>query len=208
MTHARRPARAARQIFDEREPAIAAIEARCRESRRSGAQQAWLDGVDAAARTALSEGGGPTIGAIVADIGCADDVERLFREGAPFVGALPASGIAGRLVTREVREPVGDLMGRAKAQNTAIIAGLRDDAHAAELHAGAVADAVLGRMTKRVPVDDLALRDEMLAPRFSAEQGQKPDGPPKAIAPRDAAPTTPARRSAGALRQRLLSRAR
>ena len=79
--------------------------------------------------------------------GWADDVERLFREGAPFVGALPASGVAERRVMREEREPVSDLMGRAEAQNAAIIASIRDDAHAAELHAGAVADAALGRLS-------------------------------------------------------------
>ena len=205
-TRARRPARAARQIFSEREAAIAAIEARCRESRRSGAQQAWLDGVDAAARTAVSEVDGPTIGAIAAEIGWADDVERLFREGAPFVGALPASGVAERRVVREEREPVSVLMGRAEAQNGAIIASLRDDAHAAELHAGAVADAALGRMTKPVPVDDLALHDKILAPRFSVVQGNKPDGSPKACAPRGLASAAPARRIAGARRRRLFSR--
>ena len=205
-TRARRPARAARQIFSEREAAIAAIEARCRESRRSGAQQAWLDGVDAAARTAVAEVDGPTIGAIAAEIGWADDVERLFREGAPFVGALPASGVAERRVVREEREPVGDLMGRAEAQNAAIIASLRDDAHAAELHAGAVADAALGRMTTPVPVDDLALHDKILAPRFSVVQGNKPDGSPKALARRGPASAAPARRSVGAMCRRLFSR--
>ena len=189
-----------RQIFNEREAAVAAIEARCRESRRSGAQRAWLDGVDAAARTALSEVDGPTIGAIAAEIGWADDVERIFREGAPFVGALPASGVAERLVLREEREPASDLMGRAEAQNAAIIASLRDDAHAAELHAGAVADAALGRMTAPVPVDDLALHDKILAPRFSVEQGHKPDGSLKALMLRDLASAASERRSAGARR--------
>jgi len=162
--------------------------------------------VDAAARTAVSEVDGPTIGAIAAEIGWADDVERLFREGAPFVGALPASGVAKRRVVREEREPVSDLMGRAEAQNAAIIASLRDDAHAAELHAGAVADAALGRMTTPVPVDDLALHDKILAPRFSVEQGHKPDGSPKVCAPCGPASAAPARRIAGARCRRLLSR--
>ena len=162
--------------------------------------------MDAAARAALSEVDGPTISAIAAEIGWADDVERLFREGAPFVGALPASGVAERRVVREEREPVSDLMGRAEAQNAAIIASLRDDAHADELHAGAVADAALGRMTMPVPIDDLALHDKILAPRFSVEQGHKPDGSPKAFAPRDLAAAAPARRGAGARSRRLFSR--
>ena len=56
------------EYVQEHEDLIAAIEARPRDSRHSGAQERRLDGVDAAARAALSGVDGPTIGAIAADI--------------------------------------------------------------------------------------------------------------------------------------------
>ena len=94
------------------------------------------------------------------------------------MGVLPRSGIGEAM---EFKKCISEqqLLEEARKGNRAVRKRARGDEHAAELHALAMADALLGRMTAPVPADAEDDEGRVLTPRFAVVQGCKADGTPR-----------------------------
>ena len=94
------------------------------------------------------------------------------------MGVLPRSGIGEAM---EFKKCISEqqLLEEARKGNRAVRKRARGDEHAAELHALAMADALLGRMTATVPADAGKDEGRVLTPRFAVVRGCKADGTPR-----------------------------
>ena len=94
------------------------------------------------------------------------------------MGVLPRSGIGEAM---EFKKCISEqqLLEEARKGNRAVRKRARGDEHAAELHALAMADALLGRMTAPVPADAGNDEGRVLTPRFAVVQGCEADGTPR-----------------------------
>ena len=102
------------------------------------------------------------------DVECAN----LFRDGAELYGALPSAGVGE--AKPFVEPPVWDaLSGDCVQSNAEVLKSLRTDDNEAALHALAVEDARLGRMSAPRPARDVDLSQARLVPRFAVVQGEK-----------------------------------
>ncbi len=87
-------------------------------------------------------------------------------------GELPATGVGEAKPVEKL--PVWDaLYGNCVESNTELLNSLRTDENEAALHALAVEDARLGRMSTPLPARDMDLSEARLVPRFSVVQGDK-----------------------------------
>ena len=94
----------------------------------------------------------------------------MFREGCDLIGPLTRTGNGRPLDTAEAR-PVESLHERRKAQNMALLANLKEDCRAEDLHQMAHDDADLKRMTHPRPVSRSDVEEYTFSPRFCIEQG-------------------------------------
>ena len=95
--------------------------------------------------------------------------------GAPLYGELELAGVGPPKVCARIgcAESLKDDCLRS---NHRLVPGLKTDKFAAELFELTCADAELGRMTYPMPVADCDLVAVRAHPRFSVDQGVKPDG--------------------------------
>ena len=97
---------------------------------------------------------------------------ELLRHGAPLIGVLPEFHGGGEKLVAPGRVDLDAFNARAPAINMRVLAKLREDEHAAQLHRACLLDAQKGRMTHPVLATAEHCVEYALSPRFSVEQGR------------------------------------
>ena len=168
--------RGAQEITNQREHLIRQLEQRAEDLRSSGACDRWFNGADSHVRGVAREINGPLLEELAA-ITCAPDAKCIecFRHGAQLLGKLPCSGI-GEPFEYPEHSSTDDLMQHRCEKNQEILASLREDKHSQQLHELTMNDAKLYRMSQPILAANSDLRHVVLTPRFSVEQGLRPDG--------------------------------
>ena len=101
------------------------------------------------------------------DAACVD----MLRYGAPIIGQLPQFHGGGQKVAAPEKVDLEAFDAKAPAINMRVLAKLREDEHAANLHRACLQDAQKGRMTPPVLATAEHCMEFVLSPRFSVEQG-------------------------------------
>ena len=168
-------ARSPKQIMEEREAVICALEDACARMFKSGLVADWYAGCDENIKTLCRVVNGPLLEQLAKITQHCDPVcIEFFRVGAPLLGKLPVSGI-GTPCADAVARPLSELKSQCQASNAALLRSLKQAEHSDKLLDMMAADAEVGRMTPPVPVDVVDLEAVRLSPRFAVEQ-EKEDG--------------------------------
>ena len=97
----------------------------------------------------------------------------MLRYGAPIIGHLPQFHGGGQRVAAPEKVDLEAFNAMAPAINMRVLAKLREDEHAADLHRACLQDAQKGRMTQPVLATAEHCMEFVLSPRFSVEQGAR-----------------------------------
>lgn len=171
--------RTPRQVMNEREEVISAIEKNAAELVASGQQRQWLLGADQDTAKASATVNGPLAEELAARKNFQDaECVQSLRDGAPALGDLPRAADAAPQNYPEAAS-VEDLRGSCRTRDEELLKSLHADEDAAYLLEQTLADAKLGRMTRLVRADSLDLGRVLLGRRFSREQGTRADGSAK-----------------------------
>jgi hypothetical protein len=119
-----------KDVMAAREKATQAIEQLAATFHQKGEVAAWLAGAEEEVRQVIGSVNGPLMAALVKSTGYSQgDVVDMMQKGAPLLGRIPASPDCRPGEYSQARDP--SLLGNeCKERNEALLASLRNDAHA------------------------------------------------------------------------------
>ena len=167
-------ARTDAQIMKEREIILNQLEQRL--VRNEQLDTEWLSSADELTKIMSKNVRGHTLNELANELDFEDEngVETL-RSGTPMIGLLENTGL-GKPKTYTPTTSAEQLLEAIAIANETLIPTIREDKHAQFLLREMRNDAAIGRMTEPMKLEYLDLQYNLLARRFSREQGTRDDG--------------------------------